>query len=406
MIGRPLQGIRILSMEQAVALPFATRHLADLGADVIRVQSHQRFTGTCATGSLFRNKRLVGLDLAAPHGPEVFLKLAANCDVVAHNFTPRVMRKYGIDYDRVKVINARIIYCSVTGYGTTGPWCDRPLFGPGAEALSGHNVIIGEPNALTPGRPGTTTYADNICGLNLVFALLAALEHRDVYGQGQHIDVSLYETNVCHIGATIAERAFGSPLPTRIGNQDTNYALHGVFATRGHDRHLALAATPDQIPTLLHTLGLEELSDLTNWLSSRRAEETAEKLQRAGIAAAVVQDPSDISTDPQLWSRGYFGQYIDDADVTPQFGPAWGGGQAVAMAPPHFLGADNRSVLRHIAGLDDGEIDALYHSGTVGEVLTPAPRSPASGALRIERGELSRVDERYDHWQTVQEHTR
>ena len=76
MIGRPLQGIRILSMEQAVALPFATRHLADLGADVIRVQSHQRFTGTGATGSLFRNKRLVGLDLATPHGPEVFLKLA------------------------------------------------------------------------------------------------------------------------------------------------------------------------------------------------------------------------------------------------------------------------------------------------------------------------------------------
>jgi crotonobetainyl-CoA:carnitine CoA-transferase CaiB-like acyl-CoA transferase len=151
MANQPLQGIRILSMEQVVALPFATRHLADLGAEVIRVQSHKRFTGAGAVGSLFRNKSLLGLDLAAPHGPEIFLKLAAACDVVAHNFTPCVMRKYGIDYDGVKAHNERIIYCSVTGYGTTGPWRDRPLFGPGAEALSGLNVMIGHPDALTPG---------------------------------------------------------------------------------------------------------------------------------------------------------------------------------------------------------------------------------------------------------------
>ena len=110
MADQPLRNIRILSMEQAVALPFATRHLADLGAEVIRVQSHQRVSGTGASGSLFRNKQLVGLDLSAPHGPQLFLKLAANCDVVAHNFTPRVMRKFGIDYDGVKAVNTVVSF--------------------------------------------------------------------------------------------------------------------------------------------------------------------------------------------------------------------------------------------------------------------------------------------------------
>ncbi|MEE8301810.1 MAG: CoA transferase [Candidatus Tectomicrobia bacterium] len=405
MADQPLRDIRILSMEQAVALPFATRHLADLGAEVIRVQSHQRVTGTGATGSLFRNKQLVGLDLTAPHGPELFLKLAANCDVVAHNFTPRVMRKFGIDYDGIKAVNARMIYCSVTGYGTTGPWSDRPLFGPGAEALSGQNLMIGEADALTPGRPGTITYADNICGLNLVFALLAALEHRDLSGHGQHIDISLYETNVCHIGTTVAERAFGAPLPERIGNQDKSLRLHGVFETRGHDRHITLAATTAQIPGLLDILEIDTLADLAKTLKSASAEETVEKLQQAGIAAAVVQDPSDISRDVHLWSRGYFGHYQEDAAGTPQFGPAWGGGRDLFMSAPRHLGADNRRVLEDIAGLDDAAIDALYHSGTIGEVQQEARRPLASTAQRIARGELSRIDERYDDWKSVKEQT-
>lgn len=403
MLDQPLKGVRILSMEQAVALPFATRHLADLGATVIRVQSHQRATGTGALGSLFRDKLMVGLDLAAPRGPDVFLKLAANCDVVAHNFTPRVMRKFGIDYDGVKDVNARIIYCAVTGYGTTGPWRDRPLFGPGAEALSGQNLTIGEANALTPGRPGTITYADNLCGLNLVFALLVALEHRDLTGYGQQIDLSLYETNVSHIGAAVAERSFGGPLPERVGNRDSNYAVHGVFETHGHDRHLALAVSEAQMPTLLHLLEISAPAEIVAALRQGNAEEMVETLQDAGIAAAVVADASDVSADPHLWSRGHFGHYADDAAATPQFGPAWGGGAAVSMSNPRAVGADNRRVLRDIAGLPEAEIEGLYQSGTIGDVQSQPPPAPADTALRIARGELSRVDTRYDRWQSVKE---
>ena len=153
-LDRPLRGIHVLSMEQAAALPFATRHLADLGADVIRVQSHRRAAGR---GELARDKRQLSIDLAAPGGPELFLRVAERCDVVAHNFTPRVMRRYGIDYAGVRAVNPRVVYASLTGFGTSGPWSERPLFGPGAEAVSGQNLLIGDPEAATPGRPGTIT---------------------------------------------------------------------------------------------------------------------------------------------------------------------------------------------------------------------------------------------------------
>ena len=124
----PLAGVRVLSMEQAAALPFATRHLADLGADVIRVESHTR-AGARGDPDGFRNKRRLALDLSAEGGPQAFLRVAAGCDIVAHNFTPRVMRRYGIDYEGVRAVNEDVIYVSLTGFGTTGPWGERPLFG-------------------------------------------------------------------------------------------------------------------------------------------------------------------------------------------------------------------------------------------------------------------------------------
>ena len=214
---KPLEGIRILSMEQAAALPFATRHLADLGADVIRVQSHKRPVGVLQEIHYYRNKKMVGLDLSHPDGPEAFRQIADGVDIVAHNFTPRVMRKYGLDFDSLSGRNKNLIYCAVTGFGTTGPWADRPLFGPGAEAMSGQNSMIGEPGALTPGRPGTITYADNVCGLYLLFAVLGALEKRRRSSGPQHVEVSLYETGVTHIGCVVAERSIGAEEPCPIG---------------------------------------------------------------------------------------------------------------------------------------------------------------------------------------------
>jgi crotonobetainyl-CoA:carnitine CoA-transferase CaiB-like acyl-CoA transferase len=406
---RPLSGIRVLSMEQAAALPFATRHLADLGAYVIRVQSHNRgAAGGGIEADATRSKRQLAIDLSRPGGPELFLRLAAVSDVVAHNFTPKVMRRYGIDYDGVRAVKPDVIYVSLTGFGTTGPWGDRPLFGPGSEAISGHNLLIGEPDAW-PGRPGTIVYADNTCGLNCAFAVLAAIEERDLTGRGQHIDISLYETAVSHLGAIVSERAFGAPLPMRAGNHDGRYAVHGVFSTRGHDRHVAVAARAGELEALASALDIERADEdsVRAALAALEAEEAAARLQAAGIAASVVADASDQASDRHLWARGFFGTMRRsvpgfEGDY-PHAGPAWGDGASVEMTEPGPAGADSREVLREVLDLGDNEIDALYEAGVTGEMLRPPPPRDTPGSVRtaIERGELSRADAVFDRWRAA-----
>jgi benzylsuccinate CoA-transferase BbsF subunit len=403
----PLAGIRVLSMEQAAALPFATRHLADLGAEVIRVQSHNRPGGAPGIeADLTRSKLQLAIDLAKPGGPEAFLKVAARCDVVAHNFTPKVMRRYGIDYEGVRAVNPAVIYVSLTGFGSTGPWGEKPLFGPGAEAVSGHNLLIGAPEAW-PGRPGTTVYADNTCGLNCTFAILAALDERDRTGLSQHIDVSLYECAVSQLGAVVAERAFGSPLPERIGNRDLNYAVHGVFPALGRDRAVALAARRDQAKALAAALATTTATDaeVARAIASLPPEAAVDLLQGAGIAAAVVADSADQVTDLHLWARGFFGlleRSIPGAEGSyPHAGPAWGGGPATRMTEPHPAGLDSRRLLHDVAGMTEAEVDALFAEGASGVMSWPSAarqEDPAAGPLGIERGELARVDGAFDVW--------
>ena len=404
---RPLEGIRVLSMEQAVALPFATRHLADLGAEVIRVESHARARPPTLTETdLVRNKLRWGLDLGVEGAADLFRRVAANVDIVAHNFTPRVMRKFGIDFEPIRAINPDVIYLSLTGFGTTGPWGERPLFGPGAEAVSGHNVMIGEPDAW-PGRPGTIVYADNNTGLNALVAILAALDHRDATGEAVHIDLSLYEAGIAHIGAAVTERAFGGGLPERMGNGDPRYLVHDVFDAQGTDRHVAIAAREDDSAALARALELTEVTRdaVAAAVAGRTAEDVAETLQHAGVAAYIVSDPSDQSLDPHLWARGFFG-LLGDEEAHPHHGPAFGGGIDLELSPARAVGQDSRYVMSSIGGLTDEEIAAAEEVGSTGAAPNrgPAvrpPTTPEQYAIRLERGELSRVDEVHDRWREV-----
>ncbi len=399
-----LDGTRVLSLEQAVALPFATRHLADLGAEVIRVQSHRR-RAPPAEPDLTRNKLQLAIDLAATSGPETFLRVAAQCDVVAHNFTPRVVRRFGIDDAGVRARNPEVIYLSLTGFGTTGDWSERPLFGPGAEAFSGHNSLIGPPEADTPGRPGTRTYADHTCGLYALFATLAALEEREGSGMGQHIDVSLYETAVSHLGPVLSERAFGAERPGPCANEDPRYALHCVFAARGHDRHVSVSVASEQLGSVERALRIQvaDTDTVAAAILELEAEAVVDALQSCGVAAAVVADPSDVASDPQLWSRGHFGllhhKRGDRAGVHPHGGAAFGGGASLALRDSPDAGADNADVLSRVAGLSTAEIARLREAGVIGELAASAPRAgSASKDVRIRRGELSRVDGSFDAW--------
>lgn len=411
MVEAPLAGIRVLALEQAVALPVCTRHLADMGAEVIRVQSHARRIPSLTEIDLTRNKLQLALDLTIEGASEAFLRVAANCDVVAHNYTPRVVRQFGIDYEAVRKVNPEVIYVSLTGFGTTGPWGERPLFGPGAEAVSGHNLLIGDPDGW-PGRPGTIVYADTNCGLNAAFAVIAALEERDRTGRGQHIDVSLYETSVAQLGPILAEVQLGAK-PARSGNSDANFAIHGVFDSQQADRHIALAVRRDQLETLAGALEISNLSDVAvcEVLAARDAREVAECLQVVGIAASVVADASDVAQDEHFWARGFFGLVQRRSGGVPEgryphMGPAWGAGLAAGMEEARPVGADSAKVLRELGGYSDDEVAVLFQQGATASAVTgdgSTPRNPAAEALRVERGELARIDSIHDGWCGVAE---
>jgi benzylsuccinate CoA-transferase BbsF subunit len=394
---RPLAGVRVLSMEQAAALPFATRHLADLGADVIRVQSHRRPAPDSYDIELTRNKRQLAIDLAAPGGPDVFRRVAAACDVVCHNFTPQVVRKFGIDYESLRALRPDIIYLELTGFGTDGPWRARPLFGPGAEALAGHNLLIGDPGRW-PGRPPTITYADNNCGLYAVLALTDALDRKDRLGIGSHLDISLYETAVSQLGPVLAERGLGAA-PERNLNRDAAFAVQGSYPSADPARYVALSVPHGAATAAAAALGAAtgDEADLAAALAARPAGDAVAALQAAGIPAAEVADAAALAIDEHLWARGYFGLlHRHDHGLDGEYaysGPPFGGGADVDLRTGHPVGADTREILASVGGYPAEEIDQLFAAGAVGTGAPPARPGPeADAATRIERGELSRVD--------------
>jgi benzylsuccinate CoA-transferase BbsF subunit len=392
----PLAGVRVLSMEQAAALPFATRHLADLGADVIRVQSHKRPAPDSYEIEFTRNKRQLAIDLATPGGPEAFRRVAAACDVVCHNFTPQVVRKFGIDYESLRALRPDIIYLELTGFGTTGPWRSRPLFGPGAEAVSGHNLLIGDPDQW-PGRPSTITYADNNCGLYSVLAITDALARKDRLGVGSHLDISLYETSVSQLGPVMAERGLGA-VPERNLNRDAAFAVQGSFPSAGGEPYVALSVPHGAADAAAAALGAATggEADLAAAVAARPAADAVAALQAAGIPAAVVADAAAVATDEHLWARGYFGRLErDDHGLEGEYvysGPPFGGGADVEIRNAHPVGADTREILASVAGYPAAEIDELFAAGAVGTGAPGRAGPVADPATRVERGELSRVD--------------
>ena len=331
--------------------------------------------------------------------------MAAACDVVCHNFTPQVVRKFGIDYDSLRPLRPDVIYLEITGFGTDGPWRARPLFGPGAEALAGHNLLIGDPGQW-PGRPPTITFADNNCGMYAVLAVTDALARRDRLGTGSHLDISLYETAVSQLGTVLAERGLGA-VPERNLNGDAAVAVQGTYVSGEPGRYVAVSVPHGAQPGAAAALGAATPAeggaqggaeaDLAAALAARPAADAVAALQAAGIPAAVVADAAALTTDEQLWARGYFGLLErHDHGLDGEYaysGPPFGGGADAGIRNAHPVGADTREILASVAGYPPEEIDRLFAAGAVGTGAPPGRSgSRADPATRIERGELSRVD--------------
>jgi formyl-CoA transferase len=252
----PLAGMRVLDVSQVMAGPFCCMLLGDLGADVIKVEAPEggdqtrgamgfKLKGSDSLGflNMNRNKRSIAIDLKTDAGRAVFYKLAKTADVIVENYRPGVMKKLGIDYETMKSINPGLIYASISGFGQTGPWADRPGFDLIAQAAAGIMSITGHPDG-PPAKSGVPV-TDIGCSLFALYAILSAYIGRQKSGEGQYIDASLYEAGIAFAIWDISEFWGTGKVPQRIGTANRMSAPYQ--AVRAQDGYFVLGANNDRL---------------------------------------------------------------------------------------------------------------------------------------------------------------
>jgi len=384
-----LHNIRILDFTWVLAGPYATRLLADFGAEVIKVQP---LLSTEADDDFSRsyydawnrNKLGVTLNLNKPEGIDLARKLVGICDVVAENFAPRVMANWGLDYENLKKIKPDIIMVSLSLMGRTGPWKDYTGFGPTVHAFSGMTYLSSFPGQAPTG-PGFSC-ADHVAGLYASLAVLGALEHRRRTGEGQYIDISEVEAMVSLLGDAIMDYKINGKEPEPMGNSSKEAAPHDVYACKGKDRWCAIAVFNDaEWLGLKRALGKpawvedkkfatlsgrsknrDELDRrISAWTKKYTAAEVMARLQANGVAAGVVRDAADLAGDPQLMARGFFidrpeiGKLVDASPIRLSANPA--GYNRPAPTP----GRDNAYVYGQLLGLSQREMTDLRNKGAI-----------------------------------------
>ncbi|MFC2067092.1 CaiB/BaiF CoA transferase family protein [Chloroflexota bacterium] len=387
-----LHHIRILDFTWVLAGPYATRILADFGAEVIKIQPlvSSEADDKFARGyynAWNRNKRGVTLNLNKPQGVALAKRLVGISDVVIENFTPRVMANWGLDYDSLKKVKVDIIMLSMSAMGQTGPWRDYVGYGPAVQAFSGMTHLTSFPNKPPTGLG--FSYADHVAGLFAALALLSALEHKRRTGEGQLIDVSQVEAMSSLLGEAIMDYTANGNEARPVGNSSSQAAPHNVYRCRGDDRWCAVAVFNDEewqgfkralgnpswaegkkFATLQSRIrNVEELDRrVTEWTAEHTAEEVMSLLQGQGVSAGVVQDAGDLAGDPQLKARDFFirlehpelGKTISDATpIKLSHAPA-----KYSRAAP-TPGQENNYVFRELLGMSDDEIAELGKSGVI-----------------------------------------
>ena len=402
---RPLEGVRIIDFTQAWIGPFATTMLADLGADVVKVESHRRpdiwrnsrpsttlpnpnahpFNTSANFASTNRNKRGIAIDLNDERGRNVARELIRTADIVTSNFTPRVMRKFGLDRASLVSIKRDIITVTWSGYGETGPYADYKANGATIEAMAGWDAL----NGYADDDPMVMGFyqMDAITGLIMAACTMLALVHRDLIGEGQRVAGSMIASAVPYIGEEVM-RASISGRNTRWGNRHPGMVPHGVYPVQGDDQWIALACRDDEDwQKLAKLIGMD--FDASKSLAARRAAEdeidariadwsrcrsratAVAEAVAAGIPGAPVLDVLEILEYPEFAARDWFPeQHHPDLGALRYGGFPWcfARSELAAERPPPRLGEHTREILVEI-GFDASEIDTLYRDDVVGTVL-------------------------------------
>lgn len=394
----PLAGLRVLDLTRVLAGPWCTQNLADLGAEVIKIErpgvgddtrgwgppylkdAHAADTGDAAYfGAANRNKESVALDIATPAGADLVRRLAARSDILVENFKVGGLKKYGLDYESLKAINPALIYCSITGFGQTGPYAARPGYDFMIQGLGGLMSLTGEPDG-EPQKAGVAV-ADVMTGMYATVAVLAAVLERQRSGLGQHLDIALLDCQVAMMANQNMNFLATGQAPQRAGNAHQNLVPYQVFEAA--DGHLIVAVGNDaQFRSFALALGHPE------WAQDPRFERNAgrvahrdllvpmlahvmrasprdvwlQALEVAGIPAGPINTLAQVYEDPQVLARGLRLELPreDGAAVPSVASPLRLSDTPVQYrsAPPR-LGEHTAQVLARVLELDPDDLDAL-----------------------------------------------
>lgn len=404
----PLSGIRVLDLSRILAGPWCTQILGDLGADVIKVEQPGMGDDSRKWGPPFladgsgdsayfacanRNKSSIAVDIAAPEGAAMIRRLAEQSDVVLENFRVGGLAKYGLDYDSLKAVNPKLIWCSITGFGQYGPYKDRGGYDFLIQGMSGLMSVTGRPDG-TPGEgplKAGVPIADLTTGLYSAIAVLAALHHRDVTGEGQRIDTALLDTMVALTANQSAGWLNGGFAPSRMGNahptvtpyQDFACADGTVLVALGNDR---------QYRGFCRLLGRDDLADdpglatnagrvarrermlaaLASETAKWRCDDLITAMEAAKLPGGKVNTIPEVLDDPQIAARGLVREMTRSDGTAVRvlgFPPQLSATPASYRKAPPRSGEDTRAVLAERLGLDDAEIDALLEAGVIADRL-------------------------------------
>lgn len=393
----PLDGVRVLDFSQVMAGPFSTMLLADLGADVIKIEPPTGDQTRSAMGfkmkgpdsmgflNMNRNKRSVALDLKSEAGREAFYKLVETADILVENYRPGVVKKLGVDYETLKTINPGLIYASISGFGQTGPWADRPGFDLMAQAMSGVMSVTGHPGGA-PVKAGVPV-ADIGCALFCTYALLSAYIGRQKSGQGQYIDASLFEAALAFSIWDTSEYWGTGVMPTPVGTSNKMSAPYQ--AVKSKDGYFVMGATNQKLWTqLCNQLGrpdlLEDERFATNPARLKHRELLIEELEKVFVTKtsdewvdellAVGIPAGKMSSYPEAFESEHGKHRQMRIEIphpiegtVPNIGfpvKLMGTPQQIRMPPP-LLGEHTESVLAE-AGLDDAAVADLKARGAFG----------------------------------------
>lgn len=393
----PLKGVRVLDLTQVLSGPFCTQMLGDLGAEIIKVEGPQTdiargmppyYVGRDSVYflSVNRNKRGIVADMKTPEGRAIVRRLALASDIVIENFRPGVCARLGLSPDELRAEKPGLIWCSISGFGQSGPYRDKTAYDLVVQALSGGMSLTGERDgiAVRAGLP----IADLAAGMYAATAVLAALHRRNTVGRGDVIDISMLDCQVAMLSYQAAFFLHSGKVPGRQGREHDSIASYGTFRTKGGGE-LVIAALDERMwQSLCAALDCEALladgrfaaaADraanraalvplLEERLSTRSAEEWMVLLEARGVAVGTVNAIDRVVTDPQVVHRNMIAVLADSGGNTLRVpGNPMDFAEARPTAPsyPPAAGADTAAILRDVLEMDEEEIGLLLRTGVV-----------------------------------------